>query len=123
MTGAQFDDILSMRIDKIRTVLSSKATEYASSSDRLHNFKRAAALSGRTTAQALVGMWTKHLVSVLDIVDEDAHYAGPLPISRAFIDEKIGDAINYLILLEAILIERTTILKPDTTSAAHTGDH
>ena len=121
MTSAEFDDILAMRIDKIRTVLSSKAVEYASSSDRLHNFKRAAALSGRTTAQALVGMWTKHLVSVLDIVDEDAHYAGPLPISRAFIDEKISDAINYLILLEAILIERTTTIpKPDTT---HTGDH
>lgn len=120
MTGAQFDDILAMRIDKIRSVLSSKTVEYASSSDRLHNFKRAAALSGRTTAQALVGMWTKHLVSVLDIVDTDARSNGPLHITRALLDEKIGDAINYLILLEAILIERITILKPDTT---HTGDH
>lgn len=115
MTNAQFDEILSMRIDKIRTVLSSKATEYASSSDRLHNFKRAATISNRTTAQALVGMWTKHLVSILDIVDTDAKYEDLPPIRRDVLDEKIGDAINYLILLEAVLIERITTPKPDPT--------
>lgn len=103
MTATKFDSILDARIAKTRSVLGSKAGEYASDLDRLPNFKRAAALLGTTPAKALVGFLTKHLVSVLDIVDHDA--AG-LGVSTAALDEKVGDAVNYLILLEAVLLEK-----------------
>ena len=54
----------------------------------------------RTTPQkALAGMFMKHLVSVLDLIE------GSLSPSEYMVNEKIGDAINYLILLEAVLKE------------------
>lgn len=99
MTNQQFDLLLSRRMAMTQRVLGTKAGEYASDSDRLHNFKRAAAMLGVTPAQACVGFLAKHLVSVLDIVD-----AHQLP-AQAVIDEKIGDCVNYLILLEALLTE------------------
>lgn len=102
MTAADFDSLLDRRLDKIREVLKTKAGEYANSSDRLHNFKAAAAIQRTSPEQALLGMLTKHLVSVIDIVQSRTS------LKRDFLDEKLGDCINYLILLEAILIENRT---------------
>lgn len=102
MTFDTFEELLDRRLEAIRSTLATKASEYAKSDDRLHNFKRAAAIQDETPAEALVGMWSKHLVSVLDIVDA---YGLGQHTPSAVIDEKLGDAINYLILLEAILKE------------------
>ena len=100
MTANDFDMVLKERLEAAERVLGSKAKEYASQEDRLHNFKRAAALLGQTPAQACVGFMTKHLVSILDIVTADAK---GLKVPIEVREEKIGDAINYLILLDAIL--------------------
>lgn len=54
---------------------------------------------GGTPAQNLWGFLKKHLTSVLDLVD------GSKPVTKAMVDEKVGDAINYLVLLEAVLLE------------------
>lgn len=102
MTHQDFDLLLESRICKTKSVLASKASEYATT-DRLHNFKRSGKISNRTPEQALMGMWTKHVTSLFDIVDDIA--AGKLA-SVAMVDEKIGDTINYLILLEALIAER-----------------
>lgn len=104
MTSEEFEKILNFRLNSIQNVLGSKAKEYAVG-DRLYNFKRAAEISRTSPAQALKGMFMKHLVSVLDLIE------GNLPMSEYFINEKIGDAINYLILLEAILKEVKPNLK------------
>lgn len=112
MNGQDFNTLLEERMNKIRATLASKASEYASDKDRLHNFKRAAALRRKSPAEALVGMVTKQIVSVLDMVDaiEDGYQRNMLkrPCEQfppEYIDEKIGDVINYMILLEAILKE------------------
>lgn len=99
-------EVLRRRLSLIERTLASKAAEYATD-DRLHNFKRAAAMLEDFPESACVGFMTKHLVSVLDIVDR-------LPVvpTREMIDEKIGDAINYLILLEALLVERIATASP-----------
>ncbi|MCP4127754.1 MAG: hypothetical protein GY753_11905 [Gammaproteobacteria bacterium] len=89
-------------MDSIKKVLGTKAGEYAHGGDRLHNFKVAAAVNDVPPEQALWGMATKHLVSVMDLV------AGRLVARPEMVDEKIGDMINYLILLEAILKEETS---------------
>ena len=102
MTNKKFASILDQRIIKIRSVLSAKACEYASDDDRLHNFKKAACFTRETPSQVCTGFFLKHLVSVLDIVEEYAR----LDFRKSeLVDEKIGDAINYLILLEALLTE------------------
>lgn len=102
MSPERFTQILDRRIELIRANLKLKSKEYASDYDRLHNFKRAAELLRELPAESCVGFMTKHIVSVLDLV---RNHANGDDISRAQIDEKIGDAINYLILLEAIFLE------------------
>ena len=99
MNTQDFNKIVDSRIDKIRAVLASKGKEYAKE-DRFYNIKRAAEASHCTVTEAWRGMWMKHLVSVMDLVE------GTLDATEYMIDEKIGDCINYLILLEGILRER-----------------
>jgi hypothetical protein len=70
----------------------------------MHNFNRAAAMLGCCPERALVGMLSKHLVSVLDLVDA-IEQRGELPTVK-LLEEKCGDSINYLILLEALVKER-----------------
>ena len=95
----EFDKLLNERIEKIIQVLGSKAKEYAHQGDRLHNFKVAARIDGVSAVKAAWGMAKKHLVSVIDIVN------GDLPNNVEIVDEKIGDMVNYLILMEALLKE------------------
>ena len=99
MTPEDFNKLLRERVDKIFLTLDSKGVEYATDADRLHNFKVAAQIDGETPAQALWGMFKKHLVSLKDMKD------GVTPLSKELIDEKCGDTVNYVILLEAIFIE------------------
>lgn len=84
-------------------VLMKKSAEYATADDKLHNFKRAAPIVRRGQAGALWGMLAKHLVSVADLVERAD--AGEPP-SQEVVDEKIGDCLNYLVLLEAVFAEQ-----------------
>jgi hypothetical protein len=104
MNTEQFNAILESRLSSIKQVLGNKAKEYAIG-DRLYNFKRAAEIQRTTPQQALVGMFMKHLVSVLDLVE------GSISPTEYMVNEKVGDAINYLILLEAILKEPVINMK------------
>lgn len=97
-----FEEVLDRRLRLCKEILGEKAKEYAANSDRFHNFNRAALILGTTPENALIGMFTKHLVSVLDMIDKVAFHTP----SKELIDEKIGDSINYLILLEGLLIKR-----------------
>ena len=99
MTHDEFETILKERLGKIQSVLGSKAKEYAQNGDRLYNFRLAATINETTMEKALWGMATKHLVSVMDLVE------GRLSITEPMVNEKIGDMINYLILLEAVFKE------------------
>lgn len=85
--------------EKIETILGAKGGEYATDSDRLHNFKVAAQVQGITKKEALSGMMAKHTVSIYDMIGDGKDH------SLEKWDEKILDHINYLILLRAIVIE------------------
>ncbi len=100
MASEDFEGVLQNRISQMQSTLSGKAKEYASNDDRLYNFRRTAEINGVTMEKALWGMASKHLVSVIDLVES------PEAATRELIDEKCGDLINYLVLLEAVLIER-----------------
>lgn len=99
MTAEELDKLVDKRVKHIIETLKSKANEYASGSDRLHNFKRSAAFTRETPQEVCCGFLVKHLTSLFDMVDKIT------PTTRASLNEKIGDAINYLILLEALFIE------------------
>lgn len=104
MNSKEFDEVVEFRLNSIKTTLVEKAKEYASANDdRLHNFNRASSILNQSRERCLLGFATKHLVSVLDIIDNvDQNKIA----SEAMINEKIGDMINYLVLLEASLKDR-----------------
>lgn len=110
MNSDQFEMIFEETVAKMRKVLVEKAKEYADDGDRLHNFNVAAHLVGGNSTPELA-CWeflVKHLVSIRDAVTgENVHDFPP-----EFWDEKIGDALNYFVLLRAILHE--TAMKRET---------
>jgi hypothetical protein len=120
MNSKTFNEILIKTLTASERTLGVKASEYATSGDRFHNFKRAAARLGCTPEQALIGMEAKHDTSVLDIVSATSNIADDPSTNgahkvltsaqraaiKARIDEKIGDSINYRILLKGLLYER-----------------
>lgn len=99
MKASQFQTILDDTLEWCRGVLGTKAGEYASEGDRLRNFKQVAHLESKTQAQAVTGLMSKPITSLFDWVAEDQDR------TMEEWDEKIGDSINYLVLLKAVLIE------------------
>lgn len=104
MDQTQFDLIVEKRCTLIKQILASKAEEYARG-DRLHNFKRAAQFGTDVPEKACWNFLMKHLVSIADLVDDLNQDHAPRNL-LALSKEKLGDAINYLILLEALIEER-----------------
>ena len=97
-----FDAIVQSRLEKIVSTLKSKASEYSKKGNRFHHFKVASRIKNETPEKALYGMMIKHEVSVLDMIDNPTDAC----ITEKLVDEKIGDLVNYLILLEGLLKER-----------------
>ncbi len=103
MDRESFNEIVESRLEKIKTVLASKGKEYSGNEDVFHNFNNSARRRNITRERALDGFLLKHEVSVGDIINDIEN--GKLP-TREALDEKIGDIINYYILLEGSIIER-----------------
>ena len=103
MNHEQFKQITTTRVNHCLTVLNAKGEEYSRDGERLHNFKKSGRRQGCTPEKALRGMWEKHLVSIDDIIDDLDANKTP---TRKMLDEKITDAINYLLLLEGLIQER-----------------
>lgn len=115
MRTEEFNAVVESRIEKIRSVLASKAVEYSKNDDRHHNFKEGARIFNCTPERHLMFLNSKHLISINDMVTgfEEFHIAPRNEIEReleiAKWEEKIGDAINYLILLEGLVKERIIV--------------
>lgn len=100
MQTEEFNQIIENKIADIQKVLVKKAGEYAQGGDRLHNFKQAAHLQEVSLREALGGMMVKHTVSVYDMINSpETDYPQELW------EEKIGDHLNYLLLLLAVVWE------------------
>jgi hypothetical protein len=98
MQQQKFNETLEKRLNLCKNVLTAKATEYATEV-RLHNFKVAAYLQNCKPTKALFGMFAKHIISLADMCISEKDY--PIELWN----EKIGDSINYLLLLNALVIE------------------
>ena len=104
MNNEDFKVVVDGCIENIKQVLDSKSQEYSSADDKLHNFVAAAKLMRCKSKEfALLGMLNKHLVSVVDMILK-YEQEGVLP-SAKLVNEKIGDSINYFILLKACFME------------------
>ena len=106
------EDIVRPRLLNIESTLKSKGAEYADNVDGsdsvFYNFERAAEMLNTTREEALLGMMSKHLTFVIDLAQgkyREAHQELDWQEGFSIISEKIGDTINYLILLEGMLKE------------------
>lgn len=106
MNNEEFEVIFEDTVAKAREVLVTKAKEYAKGGDRLHNFKKAGDLKGETPRQALMGMMAKHTVSIYDMAMTTDTF------TDAQWHEKIGDELNYLILLLAVIEDEKKLTQP-----------
>lgn len=100
MTNKEFNTAAQHMLRKCISTLAKKNKEYSGGDeDRLIAFKCAAGLADTTPADALFGMLSKHLVSIAKMCRSSEKY----PIGLW--EEKIGDAINYLLLLYGLVEE------------------
>ena len=104
MTLTEFKKLLQDRFRMIDSTFKVKQSEYANDIDVFENIKNGVRLSIFNTEPEQVA-WSyaaKHLESIMSILEK-------LPEeepSEELINEKIGDAINYLIIIEGLLKER-----------------
>lgn len=90
------------QLDYCEMLLLKKGKEYAPK-DSLKNFRVSAQLQSITNKQALGGYMAKHIVSIYDMINSKENY---LPEKW---EEKITDAINYLLLLKAMVVEESEV--------------
>lgn len=105
MTRKQFvQDVVQRRVQLIKDVLQSKNEEYAGQEDVFKAFTEALPLSFHDTKQAVAWEFmVKHLQSIKMIIEARSK-SGKIPDEKV-LEEKIGDAINYLILIEGMFKE------------------
>lgn len=104
MNSEQFNHFLEECFNTVRRMMGVtgiKALEYSTQSNRFHNFEKAALFTNQSPRKALWGMLAKHLVSIHDAIESNEVIA----------EEKLDDAINYLLLLKGI--NRTLMLPFD----------
>jgi len=104
MNQTNFKKLLKARFKKIEDTFTVKQKEYANDVDVFENIKNGVGLSVFTTEPEQVA-WNyaaKHLESIISMLEK---LPGEEP-SEQLINEKIGDAINYLIIIEGLLKER-----------------
>ncbi len=101
MTNKEFTKVVKEMLQQTDDVLIQKGKEYtANSTDRLCAFKRGAEILRQTPENVLIEYMTKHIVSVFDMVNSEKQY--PMPVWK----EKLGDMINYCIILVAMEEEK-----------------
>ena len=98
MKTDNFNVCINGHIEYCLNLLEEKSKEYTFGDDRLEHFKNAAAEQDTTPKKALWGMLSKHLTSLNGMCKNDSD-------SIELWVEKIGDSINYLLLLRALVAE------------------
>lgn len=107
MRRSEFYQALDKRIERTKETFGAKNEEYATDYNFMRNFDNGVGMSLHCTPEAVAwGYATKHLESIRSIIlDVDNSNGSQLPTEERII-EKFGDAINYLIIIEAMLLER-----------------
>ncbi len=109
MTHMEFDSFLSKFFDDLKKIGDTKGLEYSNSGDRLANFKRLAMKLGTTPETVCLIYGTKHLDSIDHFVKYlDMERQVPFALRSEPIQGRFHDAVLYLILLAALIEERTS---------------
>lgn len=105
MTIEDFSRLAGERFEYCYQLLTTtKHLEYTRENDKLYNFKRAGEILRCSPERALLGMWIKQIISIIDMV-EDIEKGLGIPTVE-ILREKITDTITYPALLEGLIVER-----------------
>lgn len=107
MNQKEFDILVQSTVKSTADLLVSKGREYSGTEDRLSNFKRGANLTGATPLQVAFIYASKHYDSISTYVRETAADRGLVPNLSEPIESRFDDLINYMILMKAIVVERS----------------
>lgn len=103
MNKNQFDEHLGAVFKRTTKVLQSKRNEYANDTDVFQSFKQGIGISYQKTPEGVGWEYmSKHLESIKQIIRE----LDKETPSLEKVNEKFGDAINYLIIIEGMLKDR-----------------
>lgn len=100
---AHFDEVVESTLARIKDTLVVKGKEYRRNNNPYHNFEEASKENGLIREKSLDGMAVKHTVSINDMTNDLVR--GVLP-SKEQVEEKFNDAIIYLILKKASILQR-----------------
>jgi len=103
MNREYFKEVLDDTIDEIMYTLGTKAVEYVRNDNVMHNFDTGSRMTGDIREKIIHSFALKHHISISDIRNDIE--SGNLP-SKELINEKFGDAINYLILEKASILHK-----------------
>lgn len=104
MNTKDFNRLVESTIGDCKDIMIAKGGEYAHGDDRLDNFKRNAAQLGLTPLDVWAIYFRKHL-DAITIYVQDQRLGRERPRSES-ITGRFDDAINYLILGKALVIEQ-----------------
>lgn len=99
MTSKEFKEVVDEQLEYCKNLLFKKNEEYVTTDDVFENFRTGANMLGTDVKNTLLGYLTKHLVSIVSMIKDDKQY----DIDKW--NEKIGDSINYLLLLKGMVVE------------------
>lgn len=97
MTHPEFNRVVKEFLEKTESVLMKKEGEYSLDTDRFSFFKRMAQIENCTPEEALLHCMSKHITSFYDMVQSKNKFTKELWF------DKLGDIVNYCILLRGLL--------------------
>lgn len=111
MTNKTFNHVLKVLLQLLEANLNKKGQEYSGDGDRFHNFKMAANELRKRKVKVndsvllgIEGMRLKHDISIDDIRRSIYHGETSPEFDAAYLIEKYGDEISYLILEFAYIL-------------------
>ncbi len=107
MSPEQFQALCEEFEKREHELMGFKAEEYASTTDRLLNFRQIATFEDRTMPQVAMTYLLKHLQSINMAVQKgDTKWCWINPDGGEGLKQRFADARNYLLLLAACIEER-----------------
>ena len=103
MNGSNFEKLLESTAEHLQVLTKSKGAEYAHDADQLANFKRLGHQLRLKPTTVLMVYMQKHLDAITEYVS--AVQAEACPILSEPIEGRIDDAILYLVLLKALVVD------------------
>jgi len=99
MLKRRFQALIQEQFQAIADLTATKGEEYARSDDQLANFKRQAEEGGIRPEQVWLIFFNKHVDAIKSYIKTGAVLSEP-------IEGRIDDAILYLLLLKAMVVEK-----------------